>query len=345
MSAMDTIENEAALPISNADAAAVLIMLMGDSQAAKLLSALDPDEIRLLGEKMVALGEIGPHAIVQAIAGFVGRAEKLGFQPQDRIGQVRGLMHNALGHIKADNMMQRIIPDAAPTSSIELAKWLNAPAIAPLMRGEHPQAIAVLLVQLAPEIAAEVLHSLPPAEQTQVVHRIATMGPVSPEALAMLEELLTRRLGENQGHAPLTMGGPRGAADIINQSGKAVEKRVLPEITKMDKNLARKIEEEMFKFEHLFALDAQSMGSLLREVESDVLIDALKGIEVAQRDVFFAAMSSRAADGVRDEIAGRGRLKMAEVADAQRQIIAAARRLSAEGVIAFGAGGGDDEYV
>ncbi|MEY2943238.1 MAG: flagellar motor switch protein FliG, partial [Pseudomonadota bacterium] len=97
MSAMDTIDAEAAIPISNADAAAVMIMLMGDTQAAKLLSALDPDEIRLLGEKMVALGEIGPHAIVQAIAGFVGRAEKLGFQPQDRIGQVRGMMNKALG--------------------------------------------------------------------------------------------------------------------------------------------------------------------------------------------------------------------------------------------------------
>ena len=213
------------------------------------------------------------------------------------------------------------------------------------MQGEHPQALAVLLVQLEPEVAAQVLHALPAPVQTEVVHRIATLDTVPAEALTMLAQLLEQRITQSHGAATLTMGGPREAADIINQAGKAVEKRVMPEITKLDRTLARNIENEMFKFEHLLALDGQAMGALLREVESDVLIDALKGIEEDQRDVFFRAMSSRAADGLRDEIAGRGRLKMAEVVDAQRQIVAAARRLAAEGVIVFGVGGGDDEYV
>jgi flagellar motor switch protein FliG len=161
----------------------------------------------------------------------------------------------------------------------------------------------------------------------------------------MLDELLARRIGECHGNETLRMGGPREAADIINNAGKGAEKRIMPEINKLDKALARQIEAEMFKFEHLFALDAQAMGALLREVESDVLIDALKGIGEDQRELFFRAMSSRAADGVRDEIASRGRLKMAEVLEAQKAIIAAARRLATEGVISFGAGGGDDEYV
>jgi flagellar motor switch protein FliG len=332
-------------PISDADAAAVMVMLLGDGQAARLLSALEPHELRLLGEKMCALGDISPEAIVQAISGFMARTEKLGFMTQDRVGHVRGMMHRAVGAVKAQNMMQRILPGEAPTSSIELARWLNAPAIVPLIKGEHPQAIAVLLIQLDADVAADVLASLPAADQTQVVHRIATMGPVSPEALDMLEELLGRRLGEAPGRGALKLGGPRHAADIINNSGKQVEKRVMPELAKLDKLLARRIEEEMFKFEHLFALDPQAMGALLREVENDVLINALKGIETEQREVFFRAMSSRAADGVKDEIAGRSRLKMAEVTEAQRQVVAAARRLAAEGVIAFGAGGGDDEYV
>jgi flagellar motor switch protein FliG len=119
----------------------------------------------------------------------------------------------------------------------------------------------------------------------------------------------------------------------------------MPEINRMDKALAREIESEMFKFEHLFVLDPQSMGALLRDVESDLLIDALKGIEEEQRNVFFRAMSSRAADGVRDEISARGRLKMAEVISAQKAIVAVARKLAAEGTIVFGSGGGDDEYV
>jgi len=265
---------------------------------------------------------------------------------QDRVGQVRGMMQRAVGEVKAQNMMERIRPGDVATSSIELARWLNAPAIVPLIKGEHPQAIAVLLIQLDPEVAAEVLAGLPNAEQTQVVHRIATMGPVSAEAMDMLEELLNRRIGQSHGRDALKLGGPRQAADIINNSGKLVEKRVMPELAKLDKLLARRIEEEMFKFEHLFALDAQAMGALLREVESDVLINALKGTEDRQREVFFRAMSSRAADGVKDEIAARGRLKMAEVVEAQRQMVAVARRLSADGVIAFGGGGGGgDEYV
>jgi flagellar motor switch protein FliG len=254
-------------------------------------------------------------------------------------------MQEAVGPLKADSLMEAIQPEAAPGGAIDLLLWLTPATLVPLIQDEHPQVIAVLLVQLEPEIAAQVLHALPASVQTGVVHRIATLGPVSADALAMLGEVLDRRIAESHGPALLAIGGPREAADIINQAGKAAERRIMPELARLDRTLARAVEHEMFKFEHLYALDSQSMGTLLREVESEVLIDALKGIEDAQREVFFRAMSSRAADGLRDEIAARGRLKLVEVAEAQRQIVTAARRLAADGAIAFGAGGGDDEYV
>lgn len=333
--------------LGDAERAAVMVMLLEEDQAAAILAQLDPDELCRLGEKMCALGDISPQLITQAIAGFVKNADRQGaISAQGRTAQVRSLMSRAVGDVKAENLMQRILPGGEDTGpAIELARWLNPEALVPLIKDEHPQAIAVLLVQLDAEVAAEVLHSLPAEQQTQVVHRIATLGPVSSDAVAMLEELLQRRIGENHGKAMLTMGGTREAADIINNIGKAAEKRIMPELTKLDKTLARAIENEMFKFEHLFALDSQAMGSLLREVENDLLINALKGTQEDQRDVFFRAMSSRAAEGVKDEIAGRGRLKMAEVVEAQRAIVATARRLAAEGVIAFGASSGDDEYV
>ena len=330
--------------LGDAERAAVMVMLLDEAQASALLAQLEPAELRVLGEKMCALGEIGPEVIVHAITSFVARTEKLGLSAHDRLGRVRSLMTGALGEVKAGNLMARIAPDEKPASPLELAKWLNPEALLPLVSGEHPQAIAVLLVQLDPEVAAEVLAELPVAVQPEVVHRIATLGPVAPEALAMLEALLTRRITERHGSAPLTMGGPREAAELINGAGKALERRVMPEIGKRDKALAKEIESEMFKFEHLFVLDPQSMGALLREVESDTLIDALKGIAEDQRNVFFRAMSSRAADGVKDEIGARGRLKMADVVTAQKAIVAAARRLAAEGTIVFGSGG-DDEYV
>lgn len=331
-------------PLTEAQAAAVMVMLLDEEQASRILSKLGPDELHRLGETMCELGDISPEAIVQAIGEFVERTDRLGINGQDRVQKVRQIMTRAVGEVKADNLMQRIAPEQPPQTALELARWLNPPAIVPLIRGEHPAAIALLLVHLDPAVAAQVLHSLPNEQQTQVVHRVATMGPVSPEALAMLEELLSRRIGEQHGQASLTMGGPRNAAELINSSGKLVEKRVLPEIAKMDRALAKQIEMEMFKFEHLFALDAMSMGALLRDVESDTLINALKGIAPEQRECFFRAMSGRAADGLKDEIDSRGRLKMADVLEAQRAIVAVARRLAAEGVIAFG-GSGEDDYV
>jgi flagellar motor switch protein FliG len=321
--------------------AAVMVMLLQDDQATRILAELEPDELRLLGQKMVELGEIGPEVIAGAIAGFVEKTESLGLVAHDRVGQVRNMMGRAVGEVKAENLMRRIAPEAAKTSTIELARWLEPDALVPLIKGEHPQMIAVLLVQLDPEVAAAVLHGLPTTEQGEIVHRIATLGPVAPEAITILEELLTRRIGERHGHASLSIGGVKEAADIINGAGKAVEARVMPQIAKMDKILARRIEEEMFKFEHLFVLDAQSMGALLREIESDLLIGALKGIPESEREVFFRAMSSRAADGVKDEIAARGRTKLSEVVEAQKAIVAVARKLAADGTIVIGSGDGD----
>ncbi|KQM14825.1 flagellar motor switch protein FliG [Novosphingobium sp. Leaf2] len=330
-------------PLDAADNAAVMMMLLDEDQTTHILGSLEPRELRLLGEKMCALGEIGPDVIAAAITGFVERTEKMGLVVHDRVGQVRTMMNRAIGEVKTDSMMRRIAPSAPQTSSLELARWLTPEALIPLVKGEHPQAIAVLLIQLDPEVAAAVMHGLAPEVQPEIVHRIATLGPVAPHAIEMLEELLSRRISECHGQRPLQMGGAREAAEIINSVGKVIEKHVLTALVKRDKVLARQIEEEMFKFEHLFVLNPQAMGSLLRDVPNETLIDALKGISEDEREVFFRAMSSRAADGVRDEIAARGRVKLADVVAAQKAVVAVARKLAADGTIVFGSG--DDDYV
>lgn len=333
-----------AVPMNGVENAAVMVMLLEESQATRLLAQMEPAELRLIGQKMCELGEIGPETIASAIVGFVDRMERFGLSAHGRVGLVRKMMVGAVGEVKADNLMTFIEPEpVAASSPLDLARWLAPAVLADLIECEHPQAIAVLLVQLDPEVAAQVLHKLPPAVQPDIIHRIATLGPVTASAVALLNNVLASRIADCHGHSVLTMGGPKEAAEIINNSAKIVEQRVMPEITKRDKVLARKIEGEMFKFEHLYALDGQSIGALLRDVENETLVDALKGIAEDERAPFFAAMSSRAADGVRDAIADRGRLKKADVVAAQRAIIGVARRLAAEGVIVFG--GGDDDYV
>ncbi|WP_226632941.1 flagellar motor switch protein FliG [Novosphingobium profundi] len=333
-----------AAPFEAADNAAVMMMLLDEEQTSRILAELEPDELRLLGEKMCALGDIGPDVIAEALTGFLEKTEALGLPSHDRVGQVRMMMHRALGEVKTDNLMQRIVPPDAPKGSmVELARWLNPSALIPLIKDEHPQAIAVLLVQLDPLVAAEVLHGLPPEQHSEIIHRVATIGPVSPQAIAMLEELLSQRITQCHGSRPLQMGGMKEAAEIINGVGKVVEKRVMSEIAKRDKALAKKLEEEMFKFEHLFVLDPQQMGVLLRDVGNDTLIDSLKGISEEEREFFFRAMSSRAADGVKDEIAARGRTKLADVVAAQKEVVAIARKLVADGSLILGSG--DGEYV
>ena len=326
-----------------ADNAAVMMMLLNDEQTSHILAELDPDELRRLGEKMCALGEIGPDVIAEAISSFLEKTEALGLVAHDRVGQVRTMITRAVGEVKAENLMRRIRPEAPRHSSLELARWLTAESLIPLVRDEHPQALAVLLVQLDPEVAAAVLHAQPEPAQSEIVHRVATLGPISPQAIAMLEELLARRITECHGQRPFEVGGVREAAGIVNGVGKIVEKRVMGDLVRRDKVLARQIEDEMFKFEHLFVLDPKSMGTLLRDVPSDVLIDSLKGINEEEREVFFRAMSSRAADGVRDEITARGRTKLADVVIAQKEVVTIARKLAADGAIVFGSG--DDDYV
>lgn len=323
--------------------AALMVLLMDDGDAAALLGRLSPDELGLLGQHMCDLGEVAPEQISAAITDFADAASVGGMPDDNRVGRVRTMMTNAVGPVRADSLMRRIVAERAPEPSgaLELARWLEPEVILPLVADEFPQTIAVLLVQLDPQVAARVLAGLPDEDQPEVVHRVATLGPVAPAALLMLEELLTSRITESYGAMPLTMGGVREVAEIINQAGKAAEARIMPTINKRDKVLYRAIENELFKFEHLFVLDPQMMGALLREVDSDVLIDALKGIEEPQRNVFFRAMSGRAADGLRDEIDGRGRLKMADVVEAQKRIIEVAKRLVADGAIVLGDGDGD----
>lgn len=332
--------------LDQAGRAAVMMMLLDEAQATRILGQLEPEELKLLGDRMCALGEIDPGTISSTVTDFLGRTDQDGMPAEDRTRQFEALMTNAVGEVKADNLMRSILPpERRKPSTIELVKWLDPDTLVDLVDGEHPQAIAVLLVQLDPQVAARVLHQLPQASQSEVVHRVATLGGVTVEAMAMLEELLQQKMSTRQGAVPVQLGGPVEAAEIINRSGKLVEKQVMSHLAKVDRGLARRIEAEMFRFEHLFALDSQSMGALLREVDSVVLVDALKGIADPDREWFFAAMSSRAADGVRDEIETRGRVKMAEVESAQKEIIDIARRLAADGVIVFGSSGGDEDYV
>ncbi len=326
--------------LNRIDRAAVFLMLLGDDEATGLLARLSPGELEKLGAAMIGLREIDQHRMAEALADFAGEAAREILPQRGRNDRVRTLLDKALGPARAQSMMQRIGPDAAPRS-LEMARWLAPAVLVRLILDEHPQVIAALLLLIEPEPAAEVLAMLPSDLQSLVVERIARSGAISQTAMATIDTLLTQRISTTFGTAALTLGGPRDAANLINLAEGELRHTVLPAIASRNAPLAERIEEELFTFEMLFELDPMAMGRLLRDVDSEKLVDALKGLKEPERTPFFAAMSSRAADGVRDEIELRGRLAKSEVAAAQRAIVEIARGLADAGEIMIGSGSGE----
>lgn len=333
---------EAQSLLGRADRAAVFLTLLGEEEAANMLARLEPDELQRLGRAMCALGEVDKAGIAEALADFVTEADREILPARDRTSELRHLLERSLGQTKAESIMLRIEPEPRPRT-IEMARWLAPRVLVQLVEEEHPQVIAALLLLLEPEPAAEVLSLLPDVQQSLVVERVARIGPVSAQAIDAIDRLLSQRIGASFGASALTLGGPREAANLINLAAGEVRNTVLPAIAERDPPLAEAIEEQLFTFEMLFSLDPQAMGRLLRDVDNEKLVDALKGLPEEDREPFFAAMSSRAADGIKDEIELRGRLARSEVEAAQRAIVEIARKLADEGEIVIGED--DGEFV
>ena len=324
--------------------AAVLMMIVGDEEAAAILQKLDPDEVRELGTAMMNVADVSEWEMAQVLDDFTGRAQERSAIQFDPRPKVETVVTKALGPERASTILSRILPPE-PNESIAQLAWMEAPEIAAMLEEEHPQIAAVLLAHLEPEIAGKVLEMLPEAIQPQVLRRVAKLGPVTPQAIATLTQVLERHSAQPKRAAGVQMGGTREAAKIMSAVRKVTEQKVMPKLAKLDREVAKAIEEVMFVFDNLLELDDKNMGTLLRNIDSDVLVRSLKGVDEEGRNRFLSCMSSRAADTIRDEMEARGPMKMAEVLDAQKQMIAIERQLVKDGTITMPGGGGDDDYV
>jgi flagellar motor switch protein FliG len=337
----DTDTIEAAVP-EGCEAAAILLMLLAEEEAADVLSRLDPEEVQQLGGAMFGVADVSENQVNGVLDLFVTRARArttIGFGAD---GHIRGMMERALGADRADNILARITPPAR-ASALDAFKWMDPRTIADLIEQEHPQIAALVLAHLDPPVAADVLQLLDEDTQTDVIYRVATLGPVTAEALDDLEAVLLRQINRASQGATTKRGGASEAAKIVNNTRQAAEVRIIKSLAKVDRTLARMIEDEMFVFDNLNALDEKSLGTLLRAVESDTLIVALKGCEAGLRQKMFGCMSSRAAQSIQDEMAERGPIRVTDVQDAQKEILATARRLADAGTISLGGKG--DDYV
>ena len=254
---------------------------------------------------------------------------------------IRNVLMKALGEDKAQSVLSRITPSSSDRP-IEILDWMDARAISELIVDEHPQIIALIISYLDFSMGADVLNLLPDDLQPEIIRRIATLETVQPDALSELEDVMQRKFKANTTLRASQVGGVKAAAKIMNFTNQNMEARIMKHIGKDDKILMQSIQESMFVFETLILSDDKSLQTLLRNVETELIVLALKGADEALRDKLFSCMSSRAAANIMDEMEALGPVRLAEVQEAQKQIIAVARRLSDEGTIVLAGRGGDD---
>ncbi len=321
--------------------AAILLLTLGEQDAAEVLKHLSARDVQAVGSAMAGLTSVTRDQVEQVLKRLhedVGRQTALGVGTEEYI---RKILTNALGESKAGGLIDRILLGRS-SKGLESLKWMESRAIAELINLEHPQIIALVLAHLEPDQAAEVLGYLPPRVRSDVVMRIATLDGVQPHALNELDEIMERQFSGNSTKLKsASVGGLKAAADILNAMETSREAELMAAIRSQDAGLGSKIEELMFVFDDLAGLDDRSMQSLLREVPSARLTVALKGAEPAMRERIFANMSKRAADMLRDDLEVAGPVRVSEVDAAQKEVLMIARRLADAGQLTL-AGGGDD---
>ena len=328
--------------IDGATAAAILLMLLADEDAGELVKSLDPVSVRRLGESMFKVANADEATIEAALDMFVERSRatsalSVGIEPR-----VRSVFTRALGNVRADNILTQIAPRSS-AAALEMLRWLEVDTISTILRHEHAQVGALILAVLTPETAAKALADFDEHQQADLLARAARLTKVRREAVEDLEHVLADYADGTSSAPPIKLGGTSEAAQIVNRMRRADGQRLIDSIKKTDEDLAIAIERQMLVFEDLAQLDAKSLGAVLRVVEGAVLTRALRGVSPELFEQMLSCMSSRAADTIRDEISESPPAKKAEVEEAQRTILAAARKLADAGEIQLA--GGEDEYV
>jgi flagellar motor switch protein FliG len=322
---------------------AVLLMSLGEEASVEIFKYLGPKEVQKIGMAMSKLQSVTREQVVETLQEFRVQARLQTAIGTDSDEYIRNVLTRALGQDKAGALIDRIL-QGNDNRGIESLKWMDSAAVAELIKNEHPQIIATILVHLDADQASEVLRAFPDRLRNDVMLRIATLEGVQPAALRDLNEVLTQLLTGSDKLKKSAMGGVAAAADILNFMGGQYETTVIGAIRESDPELAQKIQDKMFVFENLNDLDDRSIQLLLREVQSESLIVALKGVSETLKEKIFKNMSSRAADMLREDLEAKGAVRLSEVETEQKEILKIVRRLAEEGQIVLG-GKGEEGLV
>ena len=330
------------MSLTGTDKSAILLMTLGEDRAAEVLKHLSSREVQLLSGTMAGMSQVSHKQLGEILSEFEDDAEQFAALSVNASDYLRSVLVKALGEERAASLLEDILESRETSSGMETLNFMEPQSAADLIRDEHPQIIATILVHLKRGQAADILAQFDERLRNDVMLRIATFGGVQPAALAELTEVLNNLL-DGQNLKRSKMGGVRTAAEIINLMKTQQEEAVIDAMREYDGELAQKIIDEMFLFENLVEVDDRSIQRLLQDVDNESLLIALKGAEQPLREKFLKNMSQRAADILRDDLANRGPVRMSQVENEQKAILLIVRRLAESGEMIIG--GGEDTYV
>ena len=323
---------------------AILMLALGEDEAAEVMKFLSPKEVQKLGAAMATMKSVANEQVETVVTEFLTEAQQSSGFGLDSDEYIRSVLTKALGEDKASNLLNRIL-QTRDAGGIESLKWMDAPTVAEFIKNEHPQIIATILVHLEPDQASAVIGCFTDSLRQDVMLRIATLDGVKPIALRELNDVMTKLLTGNENIKKQTMGGLKVAAEIMNFMSGDNEASVMEGLKSYDEEMAQKIMDQMFVFDNILELDDKGIQVMLKEVQSEMLIVALKGTTEEMRDKIFKNMSSRAAEMMKEDLESKGPVKLSEVEAQQKAILQIVRRLADEGQIMLAGKGDDDQYV
>lgn len=330
--------NNAANPVTGTERAAILLLSLGEAEAAEVLKHMNAKDVQKVGAAMASLSNVSRERAESVMESFVMELDEqtsLGIGADDYVKRV---LVNALGSDKANGLIDRILL-GRNSKGLEALKWMETRAVADLVRNEHPQIVAIVLAYLDPDQASEILSLLPERMRSDVLMRIARLDGIQPQALRELDEIMEKQFSGGSNLKASSVGGIKVAANILNLMDSSQEQSIIGRIAENDQELSQKIQDLMFVFDDLGELDDRAVQTLLRDVSSETLSLALKAADPRIKDKILKNMSKRAAEMLVEDMEAKGPAKLSDVEAAQKEILAVARRLAEAGTIVLGGKG------
>ena len=322
---------------------AILLMSLGEDEASEVFKYLEPREVQKIGTAMAQMKSPTRDEISDVLGEFcseAGEQTTLGLGSDEYL---KSVLRKALGDDRSAGILDRIL-DNDDTSGIEGLKWMDSGSVSELVKNEHPQIIATILVHLDRDQASEILQHFTERLRNDVLMRIATLDGIQPAALRELNDVLTKLLSGTENIKKAPMGGIKTAAEILNYMPAKFETTVISGVKTVNADLAQKILDQMFTWENVRDIEDRGIQLLLREVQSEALILALKGSSQEMREKVFKNMSQRAAETLKEDLEAKGMVRVSEVEAQQKEILKIVRKLADDGQIVLG-GKADEAFV